>query len=187
MKMASGTTVALGFLCLAVLAYGYGATWLALGSFLLTLVFFVFGGGTETVKASAEVAAKAPVEVPKSMSQQVAEEEAKMATINDLRFRPSVPTDGLCGMNPMGKGNPVNIGQRSGTLAIDCGPVRFKDDIRFRLWAVEKDFFPGAKKLISWHFRTVKPVFHQKTKMLEATTESWDKELWDTPEWRHED
>ncbi|MBN2518280.1 MAG: hypothetical protein JXB14_05525 [Candidatus Altiarchaeota archaeon] len=185
--MASKITVALGLLVLAAFSYTAGVAWLTLSLFLLAMVSLAFGGGSyEPAIGPREVKIKADSKLPKSLSQEIAEQEAKMASVDQLKFRPSTPSDGIAGVNPMSVKGPhgqvVGVGPRSGQISIDCGPVRFKDDLRIRPSVVDKNFLPEGK-LIAWHFRTQTPIFYQKTKMLEASIDGWDKELWDIPEW----
>jgi len=208
-------TVALGIFVVAFLAYGAGAAWLAIGLIMLSLVYIVFtneaytAAPREVVARTTKAVPQVVREAPKTVAQQVAEEEAKMATVNDLKFRPSTPSDGICGVAPMGpdknlknymkeltgpSGGGVAVGNTSGMLTIDCGPIRFKEDLRIRPQMVDPNFMPEATKLegspgrfFAWHFRTQKPVYYQKTRATAAPYEAFEKEYWDHPGWKHED
>jgi hypothetical protein len=87
--------------------------------------------------------------------------------INDMKWSPTTFADGMLGVNPMETGNEGSaIGARSGTVTQDMGPIRFKDDFRFRLnpsadaefYGMCSDPYTG-KGLTAWDFRTRKDVF----------------------------
>ncbi len=190
--MNTSSLIGLLVIGLVILIWGGHFWWIGIGVIMMSIALAV-GSTEETVvdqqiaaKADQQVVAKAAEKPPKTRWEREREEDAKMASVTDLKWRPSVPADGLLGINPGMRtwGEPVSIGQRGGQLTFDLGVVRFKDDLRVRLANVE-DFLPEGK-IVAWHFRTQKPIYQQPTKMVGTTIEPWDAEIWDGPHWNNE-
>jgi len=193
--MASNTAIGLGLIVVAIMFISSGYEWVAAGLIMMGLVLLVMGSGSKAQAPTPQPVAA----VVKPRYSKDREQEEKMATVEDLKFRPSVPADGFLGMGSMKSktapsGCNVTPGTRTGALAIDMGPIRFKDDLRFQVQSASANtgpFMPVGKdsagikggNLLAWHFRTVKPIYYQKTKMLDSSVDSLDKEIWDQPGW----
>lgn len=196
--MAISTTTLLCLLVFGFLMLFMGGNWWWMGIGLIILSTAAAVGGGEparmpmTLPMPSMRSASKPAETkerppPWARLQHGTDAQGNpLSTIDDLKFRPSVLADGAFGMCPMSETGPddtaVGVGPRQGTLTIDAGPVRFKDDLRFRLskmegWDVCKT--EEGKELIAWHFRTQKPVYQEKTRMLEPTMQQLDGEYWD--------
>lgn len=182
-----------------ILIWGGSLWWAGLGILMVSAALAVSGGDNEPqllpVAMPTGAAAKpAKGEKPPAWARNLPGTDAEgnpLSTVEDLKFRPSVLADGFAGINPMASdkdiqyapGQGVSVGPRQGTLTIDTGPIRFKDDLRFRLatmegWDMVKDPYTN-KDLLAWHFRTQKPVFQEKTRMLESTMDQLDGEYFD--------
>jgi len=185
--MASNSTIGLGLIAVALMFFSAGYGWMGIGLVMIGVVMLATRKKKLVVRIPQPVPAPSAAPAPKSKPQWMldAEQEAKMATVEDLKLRPSVPPDSIAGIGSIGpKESPVTIGKRTGTLSIYTADnrVRFKDDLRFNPEFM--DTAPDAlKRLVTTHFRTRKPIFYQPTKCLESTFESWDKELWDHRGW----
>lgn len=201
--MAMKTSYLIGLLAVGMLMLLAGwPWWLGLGIIILSMAVAMSDSGAAPQQAPLPAAlpktAAEEAPRPKTWREREAETEAGMADVEDLVWRPSVLADGLLGLNPMSvkgeEGQAVSVGSRSGTLGIDAGPVRFKDDLRFRPTVTDKEGMGSmmtdpytGKPISAWHFRTRKPVFYQKTKMMEASLESPDADYWDwmnVPPWK---
>lgn len=86
--------------------------------------------------------------------------------VHDMKWSPTTFADGMMGVNPMAGELGGAVGARSGAFTQDMGPIRFKDDIRFRISAMEGaeekafDMARGeAGPLTAWDFRTRKDAF----------------------------
>lgn len=190
--MALRNSYLVGLLALAFLLFAYGPMWLGLGVVVIAFALALSGTGgkAEPSVMPQLAAAKSPKgkaePKPPPWAKYAQHTDAKgnpLGTVEDLRWRPSVLADGAFGMCTMGKKG-ATVGSRQGAITVDCGPIRFKDDLRFRLGAVDKDFnkfmaTPEGKAIFAWHFRTQKPVFQEKTRMLESTMDQLDKEYFD--------
>jgi hypothetical protein len=168
--------------------------WLGLGVIVIALALAVSSTGDVPERIPNAIPQAAAAKSPKAKdsakpppwAKYVHGTDAKgnpLSSVEDLKWRPSVLADGAFGICSLGKA-PVSMGPRQGTLTIDCGPIRFKDDLRFRPGAVDEGFknfmaTPDGKPIFAWHFRTQKPVFQEKTRMLESTMDQLDKEYWD--------
>jgi len=192
--MVSKTIISVVLAPLIFLAYMSGAGGLALG--LLSVLALSYAISPDTAMGANFLPPTSPnPPIPAQNNNQLAgpvNYDDGLTNVEELEFRPSIPGDSYLGGNPSpGMGvktkNPITgitenfgVGPRSGQYTVDLGPVRFKDTLRFRLWAAKgNNFFsnvanPGDSplgKIAAFHFSTKKPVFQQKTKMLDATVE----------------
>ena len=163
--MASNTTtvVALMLVGMGVFFIGW-PWWMGIGIIAMAAVLAMSGSGEEPVMQRVPAM---PIGVSKPAG-------AKPAEINegydawDMKWSPTTFADGMSGnkMEDQIDGMGPAIGSRSGTFTQDMGPIRFKDDFRFRLNAsAEADFYNmckdpyTGKALTAWDFRTRKDYF----------------------------
>lgn len=200
MAMSSTTLLLLVLLGFIMLFVGF-PWWAGVGVIVASMALAV--GDDTATQNYGRVAAAMPVSGQKSEKPwwvKEAEAEPNGSFLDPLKFRPSIPPDGIAKIGsistPAGErvpGDPgnVSVGKRTGAASIYAdtntnGPrIRIKEDFRFHPEFMNiKDPYTGIKpftNLVTMHFRTNKPIL--KTKGLDKTFDSWDKELWDNPDW----
>jgi len=157
--MAMSTTylvclLALGFIMLMI---GW-PWWLGVGVILVSLALAVTG-------EEQPLPAMKPVAAAKPTAAAAAKKEPEGGfDVWDMKWSPTTLADGFVG-NKMGGPSGSAVGSRSGAFSQDMGPIRFKDDIRFRLnpEGAGADFYNMCKGpapgLTAWDFRTRKDAF----------------------------
>ncbi len=100
--------------------------------------------------------------------------------VEDMKWSPTAYADGILGVNPMKGAFGGSVGGRTGAFTLDMGPIRFKDDFRFRLYADDKAFNmcnTEAGPIHAWDFRTRKPLFVEPTAQFKPVVKSPDDAL----------
>lgn len=164
--MASNTTtvVVLMLTGFAVFFIGW-PWWMGVGIIAMAAVLAISGGSGEEPVMQRMPAM--PISMPKPTGAKAAEDINDGFDAYDMKWSPTMFADGFVGnkMEDEFGGVGSNIGSRSGTYTQDMGPIRFKDDFRFRIigdagnfYDMCKDPYTG-KALTAWDFRTRKDVF----------------------------
>jgi len=161
MGMNTSSLIGLLVIGLVILVWGGHFWWVGIAIVLISMALAV-GGGEEVPMPqqlhSVAVSAKAMASPAKA-------EEG--FDIYDFKWSPTTFADGMVGNKMEDEFGPgAAIGSRSSAFTQDMGPIRFKDDMRFRLYHKEADpefaMCSDAdipKPLTAWDFRTRKDVF----------------------------
>jgi hypothetical protein len=190
--MAMGNSSLIGLMTLGflILIWGKGFWWVGVCLMLLSTVM-AFGSGESPVVGPVGAAGRGQ---PAFAAPGKKEEELD---IYDMKWSPTTLADGFVG-NKMEDvyGPGAAIGSRSGAFTQDMGPIRFKDDFRFRITGEAGDFYKmctdevTGKALTAWDFRTRKDVFpglHMGTvKTIESPDEMTNPGLGSPNEWARE-
>jgi hypothetical protein len=136
--------LALGFIMLMI---GW-PWWLGIGLIVLTMAVALSGGEEPAQQPMA--AAKAFAAKPSAAGPKATGEEG--FDVDDMKWSPTTFADGMMGVNPMKSELGGAVGARSGAFTQDMGPIRFKDDLRFRVSEEDSAFdMCRAKQAPSQH------------------------------------
>jgi len=191
--MVSNSVTGVGLLLVATLFYSAGYAWISLATVMVGGVM-IFSGGSKKVSMPAPPRLQQPVQTVVGKDGKKPELDSywwsqdkwnkKFPNVTDMKFRPSIPPDGIAGIGATGP-SPVNFGKRTGQLSIYTGNLRFKNDIRFMPEFCYTDPLP-FKNLITTHFRT-RPspgqTYLDKVKPLDSTFEQLEKGIFDDQGW----
>jgi hypothetical protein len=143
--------------------------WIGVGVIVITAALAVSGDDEEVAVQQMPIPLARAVAKPAAAAKPAtAEKKAPWPgwDMDDMKWSPTTFADGMMGVNPMETGNVGSaIGARSGTYTQDMGPIRFKDDFRFRIIGDAGEFYNMCKDvytdkgLVAWDFRTRKDVF----------------------------
>ena len=197
------TTYLIGLLTLGFFMLFLGwPWWLGIGIMVLSMALAV--GGEEAsqefpnpiARRMATPIASGPIEgQPRKKYAQweidQAKEENEFGDVEDLIWNPGMPSDGMLGLNPMGSavldpqtgpsGEVIRhgVGPLSGQSTTDLGPIRIKDDMRFRPVGADKSFMAdpfGEKSFLDWRWRTHKKTWIDLTRMNDPVWEQVEKD-----------
>jgi hypothetical protein len=179
--MGMSTTYLAGLLAMGFIMLMIGwPWWLGIGLIVLTMAVALSGE-----EAPARIPGVRGIAATYRPATLLAKAAAKGGGIDvyDMKWSPSIVGDGVAGINPMKGEEGGSVGARTMAYTQDMGPIRFKDDIRFRMDSLEDGLKMceteapvGGKPdvLMAWDFRTRKDAMFDLHTGVKTDTESMD-------------